>query len=164
MLLFYMYIHFQIRHQARVHQYIVQCSFPFIDIVEHCLYFAWIWMVIILIISIVSGTFHFFKLIIQATGLLSNHVARNYLSQYDHFKKAPAGSLTKFVRIYFKPDMMFALNMITENGSVHATQWIVRDAWDEFMASSKIHGVTEGSRDTDEKQPLQPASSHYKPV
>ena len=144
---------FEVRHQSRVHQYVVQCALTINLFNEKLFIFVWFWYVFLALITTVNSLRWLFRSLYWP-----GHVQylRKQLRAFDATQRE-AGILGKFAENYLRRDGMFIVRLIGMNmGEVagrprlsgRSTDWTTTaDAWARWppARSSADCGTTTAS-------------------
>ena len=133
------------RHQARVHSYVVQCSVGLADTAELCLTVIWLWLIAVMFLTAVSGIYHLLQGMFWC--LAPQWYKKTYLTKrlrhLESYESASSKLVLKFCNLLLKPDVFFVADMVEENGSMTAGTEMIKGLWMGYLKASKIQ-VDEG--------------------
>jgi hypothetical protein len=119
---------FEIRHQSRVHQYVVQCALTINLFNEKIFIFIWFWYVFLALITVVNALRWLFRSLYWP-----GHVQylRKQLRAFDATQRE-AGILAKFAENYLRRDGMFIVRLVGVNmGEVVAGE-VICGLWNNY--------------------------------
>ena len=119
---------FQIRHQGRLHEYVVQCALTINLFNEKVFIIIWFWYVILAIFTLISCIQWIFRALYWKGQI--HYVKRNLRAfAVTHRSKA---NLAKFVQYYLRRDGLFLVRMIALNiGEMVAAETLV-GLWENY--------------------------------
>lgn len=125
---------FEIRHQARVHSYIVQCVLTINLFNEKIFIFIWFWFVFVALMTIMSCV----KWLIRALYWPGQvHYVKKQLRAFETMQREP-GVLAKFTENYLRRDGLFLLRMIGNNiGEIVAGETLC-GLWNNYSPERRL--------------------------
>ena len=119
---------FQIRHQSRVHDYVVQCALTINLFNEKIFIITWFWLVFVAIISALN-TLQWFARALYWPGQL--HYVKKKLRAYEVSHRSK-GNLKKFVNYYLRRDGLFLIRMISINIGEMVAAETLAGLWENY--------------------------------
>ena len=140
---------FEIRHQARIHNYLVQCVLTINLFNEKIFIFIWFWFVFVSIMTIVSTLTWLFRALYWPGQV---HYVKKQLRAFDTMQREP-GVLAKFTENYLRRDGLFLIRLIGQNiGEVVAGETLC-GLWNNYSPERRLIAekpgrkhVTKGTR------------------
>ena len=125
---------FEIRHQSRLHFYVVQCALTINLFNEKIFLFIWMWFVFLALVSLVN----FFQWLFRALYWPGQvQYVRKQLRAFDTSQREP-GILAKFTENYLRRDGMFIVRLIGINmGEVVAGE-VLCGLWNNYSPERRL--------------------------
>jgi len=125
---------FEIRHQSRLHNYVVQCALTINLFNEKIFLFVWFWFVALALVSIIN----FFQWLFRAFYWPGQvQYVRKQLRAFDTTQREP-GILAKFTENYLRRDGMFIVRLIGMNmGEVVAGE-VLCGLWNNYSPERRL--------------------------
>lgn len=125
---------FEIRHQSRLHYYVVQCALTINLFNEKIFLFIWMWFVFLALISLIN----FFQWLFRALYWPGQvQYVRKQLRAFDSSQREP-GILAKFTENYLRRDGMFIVRLIGINmGEVVAGE-VLCGLWNNYSPERRL--------------------------
>ena len=125
---------FPIRHQSRLHSYVVQCALTINLFNEKIFLFVWFWFVALALVSIIN----FFQWLFRAFYWPGQvQYVRKQLRAFDTTQREP-GILAKFTENYLRRDGMFIVRLIGMNmGEVVAGE-VLCGLWNNYSPERRL--------------------------
>ena len=135
---------FEIRHQARVHSYVVQCVLTINLFNEKIFIFVWFWFVFMALVTI----FNFFKWIFRSLYWPGQvQYVRKQLRAFETTQREP-GILAKFTENYLRRDGLFIIRLIGLNlGEVVAGEALC-GLWNNYSPERRLIAEKPGRKTT----------------
>lgn len=125
---------FQIRHQARLHDYVVQCALTINLFSEKIFIIIWFWYVLISLVSL-------FSLLQWTARALYWRGQINYvkgkLRAFDVTSR-PKGNVRKFAQMYLRRDGMFLIRLIAMNVSDVVAAEVLAGLWETYGPERRL--------------------------
>ena len=119
---------FQIRHQSRVHDYVVQCALTINLFNEKIFIIVWFWLVFVALISALNAL-QWFARALYWPGQL--HYVKKKLRAYEVTHRSK-GNLKKFVNYYLRRDGLFLIRMISINIGEMVAAETLAGLWENY--------------------------------
>ena len=133
---------FQIRHQARVHDYIVQCALTINLFNEKIFIVIWFWYVFVAVITVISLIQWTLRALYWPAQF---HYVKKQLRSYEVTHRSKT-SLRKFVQYYLRRDGLFIIRMISHNiGELVAAETLA-GLWENYGPERRLITENPASR------------------
>ena len=125
---------FEIRHQARIHSYVVQCVLTINLFNEKIFIFIWFWYVFVAMMTIISCVKWLFRALYWPGQV---HYVKKQLRAFETMQREP-GVLAKFTENYLRRDGLFLLRLIGNNiGEVVAGETLC-GLWNNYSPERRL--------------------------
>ena len=133
---------FEVRHQSRVHQYVVQCALTINLFNEKLFIFVWFWYVFLALITTVNSLRWLFRSLYWP-----GHVQylRKQLRAFDATQRE-AGILAKFAENYLRRDGMFIVRLIGMNMGEVAAGEVICGLWNNYSIERRTIAEKSGRK------------------
>jgi len=133
---------FEVRHQSRVHQYVVQCALAINLFNEKLFIFVWFWYVFLAFITTVNSLRWLFRSLYWP-----GHVQylRKQLRAFDATQRE-AGILGKFAENYLRRDGMFIVRLIGMNMGEVAAGEVICGLWNNYSIERRTIAEKSGRK------------------
>lgn len=133
---------FDIRHQSRVHNYVVQCALTINLFNEKIFVFLWFWFVFLALANVVNTLEWLFRALYWPAQV---QYVRRQLRAIDATHREP-GQLAKFTENYLRRDGMFIVRLIGMNmGEVVAGEALC-GLWNNYSPERRLIAEKSGRR------------------
>ena len=135
---------FEIRHQARLHDYVVQCSLTINLFNEKIFVILWFWYVFVAIVTCVSAI-QWIARSLYWPGQI--HYVRKKLKAFEVSSRSKA-TLSKFAQSYLRRDGILLLRLISQNVSEMVAAETLVGLWENYNPDRRLLGDNSRTRNT----------------
>ena len=121
---------FEMRHQSRIHSYIVQCTLTINLFNEKLFLFVWFWFVFLGIVTLVSLFRWIFRVMYWPGDV--EYVKRLFVLYYEDNELRRPKMLDKFVRSHLRRDGMFVVRLLDINCGMTVASEVMWGLWSKY--------------------------------
>ena len=125
---------FEIRHQARIHDYVVQCALTINLFNEKIFVIVWFWYVFIALATLFSLTQWIVRAVVWPAQF---HYVKKHLRALDVADRSK-GHLRKFVQYYLRRDGLFLIRIIALNIGELVAAEVLAGLWENYGPDKKL--------------------------